>query len=57
METLKGETVLNGEQSVLLKFFFPYNNVTEKLEQESQSIAFIKECKNRRRKPNKGQTA
>ncbi len=47
-----------GKVIFLLKLFFIHNNVTEKLQkQESQSISFIKEYKNRRRKPNKGQTA
>ncbi len=56
METLKRETVLNGEKSFFIKVIIKQcHGKTSK--QEGRSIAFIKECKNRRRKPNKGQTA
>ncbi len=58
METLKRETVLNGGKSFFMKVFFFIQQCHGKTsKQEGRSIAFIKECKNRRRKPNKGQTA
>ncbi len=47
VETLKCETVLNGEKSFLLKLFFHTHQCHGKTsKQESLSIAFIKECKN-----------
>ncbi len=48
-----------GEQSYfLLKLFFHTQQCHGKTsKQESPSISFINEYKNRRRKPNKGQTA
>ncbi len=50
--------VKRGEQSFLLKLFFHTQQCHGKTsKQESQSISFIKEYKNRRRKPNKSQTA
>ncbi len=59
VETLKCETVLNGgTKFFLLKLFFHTQQCHGKTsKQESQSISFIKEYKNRRRKPNKSQTA
>ncbi len=50
--------VKRGNKVFLLKLFFHTQQCHGKTsKQESQSISFIKEYKNRRRKPNKSQTA
>ncbi len=57
VETLKCG-VKRGNKVFLLKLFFHTQQCHGKTsKQESPSISFIKEYKNRRRKPNKGQTA